>query len=75
MCCAHLLHELTGVFDNHPEQTMARELYSKLLSMYRTADYYNQHPENQFVVSSIETERGCFYTRTLFRQGLTGFPV
>lgn len=24
MCCAHLLRELTGVFENHPEQTWHR---------------------------------------------------
>lgn len=45
MCCAHLLRELTGIFENHPEQTWAKELYLELLSMYRAADYYNQHPE------------------------------
>ena len=45
MCCAHLLRELTGIFENHPEQTWARDLYCELLSMYRAADYYNQHPE------------------------------
>ena len=45
MCCAHLLRELTGVFENHPEQTWAQELYCELLSMYRAADFYNQHPE------------------------------
>ena len=45
MCCAHLLRELTGIFENHPEQTWAQELYLELLSMYRAADYYNQHPE------------------------------
>ena len=45
MCCAHLLRELTGIFENHPEQAWAQELYYELLSMYRAADYYNQHPE------------------------------
>lgn len=45
MCCAHLLRELTGVFENHPEQIWARELCYELQSMYRAADYYNQHPE------------------------------
>lgn len=45
MCCAHLLRELTGIFENHPEQTWAKELYLELLSMYRAVDYYNQHPE------------------------------
>ncbi len=45
MCCAHLLRELTSVFENHPEQTWAKEPYCELLSKYRAADYYNQHPE------------------------------
>lgn len=45
MCCAHLLRELTGVFEDHPEQTWVRKLYSKLLSMYRSADYYNPYSE------------------------------
>ena len=45
MCCAHLLCELTGVFENHLEQAWTKELYCELLSMYRAADYYNQHPE------------------------------
>ena len=45
MCCAHLLRELTGIFENHPEQTWAKKLYLALLSMYRAADYHNQHPE------------------------------
>ncbi len=26
MCCAHLLRELTGIFENHPEQGWAREM-------------------------------------------------
>lgn len=41
MCCAHLLRELTGIFENHPEQTWAQELYYELLSMYHVADYYD----------------------------------
>ena len=45
MCCAHLMRELTAVFENHPEQTWAQELYSELLSMYRAATHYNQNPE------------------------------
>ena len=45
MCCAHLLRELTAVFENHPEQTWAQELYFELLSMYRAANHFNQHPE------------------------------
>lgn len=45
MCCAHILRELTGNFENHPEQKWAREMYYELLSMCRAADFYNQNPE------------------------------
>ena len=45
MCCAHLLRELTGIFENHPEQEWAREMYDELLSMYRAANFYHQNPE------------------------------
>ncbi|MBR6670524.1 MAG: response regulator, partial [Ruminococcus sp.] len=31
MCCAHILRELTGIFENHPEQKWAREMYYELL--------------------------------------------
>lgn len=44
MCGAHLLRELTGIYENHPEQKWARELYDELLSMCRAADLYNRHP-------------------------------
>lgn len=45
VCGAHLLRELTGIYENHPEQTWARDLYQELMSMCRAADFYNQHPE------------------------------
>ena len=45
MCCAHILRELTGIFENHPEQVWAREMYNQLLAMHQAADFYNQHPE------------------------------
>ena len=45
MCCAHILRELTGIFENHPEQIWAREMYDQLLVMHQDADFYNQHPE------------------------------
>ena len=45
MCCAHILRELTGIFEHHPEQTWAREMYDELLAMHQAADFYNQHPE------------------------------
>ena len=39
MCCAHLLRELTGIYENHPEQEWARKLYFELLSMCCAADF------------------------------------
>ena len=45
MCGAHLLRELTGIYENHPEQTWARDMYHQLLDMCRTADFYNQNPD------------------------------
>lgn len=45
VCGAHLLRELTGVYENHPDQKWARDLYQELMSMCRAADFYNQHPE------------------------------
>lgn len=45
MCGVHLLRELTGIYENYPEQTWAKELYNELLTMCRAADFYNQHPE------------------------------
>jgi len=41
MCGAHLLRELTGIFENHSEQTWAKEMYDHLLNMCRAADFYN----------------------------------
>lgn len=41
MCCAHILRELTGVFENHPEQVWVREMYNQLLAMHQAADFYN----------------------------------
>jgi len=33
VCGAHLLRELTGIYENHPEQTWARDLYQELMSI------------------------------------------
>ncbi len=33
LCCAHLLRELTGVLENHPEQTWANDFIQLLLAM------------------------------------------
>ena len=45
MCGAHLLRELTGIYENHPDQTWAKDMYHQLLDMCRAADFYNQHPD------------------------------
>ncbi len=55
MCGAHLLRELTGVYENHPEQTWAKEMYFHLLNMSRAADLYNRNPD----VGSREHYMGC----------------
>ncbi len=55
MCGAHLLRELTGVFENHPEQTWAKEMYFHLLNMSRVADFYNRNPD----VGSREHYMSC----------------
>lgn len=45
MCGAHLLRELTGIYENHPEQEWAGEMHGHLLNMSRVAEFYNQNPE------------------------------
>jgi len=38
ICCAHLLRELTGIVDNHPEQKWASEFIDLLLTMKKVKD-------------------------------------
>lgn len=38
VCCAHLLRELNGVIENHPDQTWAEDFKLLLLAMKETAD-------------------------------------
>lgn len=38
VCCAHLLRELTGICDNHPEQTWASGFIDLLLHMKKVKD-------------------------------------
>lgn len=58
LCCAHLLRELNGVMENHPEQTWASRFKSLLLQMKKTRDravakgkeslsYYHLHKYDQ----------------------------
>ena len=38
LCCAHLLRELNGVTENHPEQTWAKSFSTLLLKMKKAKD-------------------------------------
>ena len=38
ICCAHLLRELNGIEENHPEQTWAKKFKELLLAMKRVKD-------------------------------------
>lgn len=38
VCCAHLLRELTGIAENHPEQTWAKQFTDLLLAMKKVRD-------------------------------------
>ena len=38
VCCAHLLRELNGIAENHPEQAWARKFKEHLLRMKRAKD-------------------------------------
>lgn len=66
ICCAHLLRELNGVEQNHPEQTWATRFKELLLSMKKIKDkalangkdsvsYYHLHKFNQQYDEIIKT--------------------
>lgn len=38
VCCAHLLRELTGIMENHPEQEWAQQFMGLLLDMKKAVD-------------------------------------
>lgn len=38
ICCAHLLRELTGILENHPEQTWTKQMIELLLRMKKIRD-------------------------------------
>ena len=38
VCCAHLLRELTGIDENHPEQKWASAFIDLLMEMKKTKD-------------------------------------
>ncbi len=66
ICCAHLLRELNGVIDNHPEQTWAPRFRKLLLDMKKVRDkvlrkgkdevsYYHLHKFDKEYDDIIET--------------------
>ena len=70
ICCAHLLRELNGVIENHPEQTWAPKFKALLLSMKKVRDkallddkdevsYYHRHKldkEYNFIIKTAYEE-------------------
>lgn len=66
ICCAHLLRELNGVIENHPEQTWAVRFKKLLLDMKKVRDkallsdkdevsYYHRHKFDQEYDAIIKT--------------------
>lgn len=69
ICCAHLLRELNGVIENHPEQTWAVRFKKLLLDMKKVRDkallldkdevsYYHRHKFDMEYDSIIKTAYG-----------------
>ena len=59
VCCAHLLRELQGVMDNHPEQTWAKLFTDLLMEMKKVRDK---------AVSSGKTELSYYYHHKFSRR-------
>ncbi len=68
VCCAHLLRELTGVVENHPQQVWATDMLNLLLRMKEVRDkavfmgkeslsYYYTHGFKKTYMSIIEKAR------------------
>ena len=66
VCCAHLLRELNGVMENHPQQTWAKQFSDLLLDMKQKKEkaigngksslsYYHLHKFDQRYTQIIET--------------------
>ncbi len=58
-CCAHLLRELNGVIENHPEQTWAPKFRKLLLDMKKSRDEAVQEHRDEFSIhqlSKFDTE-------------------
>jgi transposase len=59
LCCAHLLRELTGVVDNHPEQSWATKFIELLLEMKRIREK---------AIESSKTELSYYYLNKFSKQ-------
>ena len=53
VCCAHLLRELNGVEENHPEQTWATEFKKLLLKMKKAKEKAIAHGKSSLSKSSV----------------------
>ena len=59
ICCAHLLRELNGVIENHPEQTWAPKFRRLLLDMKKSRDEAGQEHRDELSsqqLSKFDTE-------------------
>ena len=53
LCCAHLLRELNGVTENHPEQTWAKGFSTLLLKMKKAKDRAIQKGKTELSYASV----------------------
>ena len=53
ICCAHLLRELNGIIENHPEQTWAEKFKTLLLKMKKSKDRAIQKEKTELCCSSV----------------------
>ena len=53
ICCAHLLRELNGIIENHPEQTWAEKFKTLLLKMKKSKDRAIQKEKAELCCSSV----------------------
>ena len=53
ICCAHLLRELNGIIENHPEQTWAKKFRTLLLKMKKAKDRAIEKEKTKLCYSSV----------------------
>lgn len=53
LCCAHLLRELNGVTENHPEQTWAKKFKALLLKMKKAKERAIEKGKTKLCYSSV----------------------